>query len=286
MARPTTAGPVVSNAQRRAGERNDAPGPAGRAGRKASGNSGASPQTEPERVRVQKAMARAGVGSRRRCEELVAEGRVRVGDEIARPGARVAPDRDVVRVDGRRIPTAPQFVYLALNKPRGVYSTMSDQAGRPCLGDYVADRPHRLFHVGRLDADTEGLLLLTNDGEVTHRLTHPRYEVNKVYVAEVPGPVPRATVRYLRDRPELDGGVVQVEAFRVLDRVGSRALVEITLHEGRNRVVRRLLHDAGHPVHRLVRTRVGPIALGGQAPGALRELGYEEVVELYTALSL
>lgn len=276
----------MSNTQRGAGERTDAPGPAGRAAGEAGGNSGAGPQTEPERLRVQKVMARAGVGSRRRCEELVAEGRVRVGGETARLGTRVAPDRDVIRVDGRRIPTAPQLVYLALNKPRGVYSTMADQAGRPCLGDYVADRPQRLFHVGRLDADTEGLLLLTNDGEVTHRLTHPRYEVSKVYVAEVPGPVSRATVRYLRDRPELDDGVVQVEEFRVLDRVGSRTLAEITLHEGRNRVVRRLLHHAGHPVQRLVRTRIGPVALGGQAPGTLRELSYDEIVELYVALSL
>lgn len=239
-----------------------------------------------ERPRLQKALARAGVGSRRRCEELIAAGRVTVQGGTAALGTRVDPVSDVVRVDGRRVPTAPDLAHLALNKPAGVYSTMADQAGRPSLAGYVADRSERLFHVGRLDADTEGLLLLTNDGDLTHRLTHPSYGVAKTYVAEVPGPVARATVRQVRDGVQLDDGPVRVDAFRVLDRVGSRALVEVTVYEGRKHVVRRLLDEVGHPVRKLVRTHIGPIALGSQSPGPVRELSYDEVVELYAALDL
>lgn len=241
---------------------------------------------DPERPRLQKALARAGVGSRRHCEELIAAGRVDVDGETARLGTRVDPASGVIRIDGRRVPTAPDLVHIALNKPRGVHSTMSDQAGRPSLASYVADRPERLFHVGRLDAETEGLLLLTNDGELTHRLTHPSYEMTKTYVAEVPGPVSRAAMRQLREGVHLHDGPVQVEHLRVLDRVGTRALVEISVHEGRNRVVRRLFEAVGYPVRRLVRTHIGPIALGSQPPGSLRELGYDEVAELYAALRL
>lgn len=241
---------------------------------------------DPEHPRLQKALARAGVGSRRHCEELIAAGRVNVDGETARLGTRVDPASSVIRIDGRRVPTAPDLVHIALNKPRGVHSTMSDQAGRPSLASYVADRPERLFHVGRLDAETEGLLLLTNDGELTHRLTHPSYEMTKTYVAEVPGPVSRAAMRQLREGVDLHDGPVQVEHFRVLDRVGTRALVEISVHEGRNRVVRRLFDAVGYPVRRLVRTHIGPIALGSQPPGSLRELGYDEVAELYAALRL
>lgn len=241
---------------------------------------------EREAVRLQKVLARAGVGSRRRCEELIAAGRVEVGGEVVRLGARVDPGSDVVRVDHRRVPTAPDLVYLALNKPAGVYSTMSEQAGRPSLAGYVADRPERVFHVGRLDADTEGLLLLTNDGEVAHRMTHPSYEVRKTYVAEVPGPVPRAVGRRLREGVDLDDGPVRADGFRVVDTAGRRAMVELELHEGRNRVVRRLLDAVGHPVHRLVRTRVGPLTLGAQPQGTVRDLDHDEVVELYAALRL
>lgn len=241
---------------------------------------------DPERPRLQKALARAGVGSRRHCEELIAAGRVNVDGETARLGTRVNPASSVIRIDGRRVPAAPDLVHIALNKPRGVHSTMSDQSGRPSLASYVADRPERLFHVGRLDADTEGLLLLTNDGELTQRLTHPSYEMTKTYVAEVPGPVSRAAMRQLREGVDLRDGPVQVEHLRVLDRVGTRALVEISVHEGRNRVVRRLFDAVGYPVRRLVRTHVGPIALGSQPPGSLRELGYDEVAELYAALEL
>lgn len=237
-----------------------------------------------ERVRLQKALAQAGAGSRRHSEELIAAGRVEVNGEVARLGTRVDPARDVVRVDGRRVPTAPGLVHLAFNKPRGVVATMSDPQGRPSIADYVKERPERLFHVGRLDADTEGLLLLTNDGELAHRLMHPRYEVRKTYVAEVPGPVAREVGRRLREGVTLEDGPVRVDAFRVLEQVGPRALVEVVLHEGRNRVVRRLLDAVGHPVRRLVRTRIGPVRLGELRPGVTRPLTYDEVAELNAAV--
>lgn len=237
-------------------------------------------------VRLQKVLARAGAGSRRTCEDLIAAGRVEVGDRPAHLGMRVDPATDVIRVDGQRVPTAPDLAYLALNKPRGVHSTMADQRGRPSLARYVADRPERLFHVGRLDAETEGLILLTNDGELAHRLTHPAHGVGKTYVAEVPGPLPRAAVQELRRGVHLDDGPVRVDTFRVLERTGDRVLVELALHEGRNRVVRRMFDTLGHPVRRLVRTQVGPVTLGGQRPGTARELGYDELVDLYTAAGL
>lgn len=243
-------------------------------------------QPGSELVRLQKVMASAGVGSRRYCEELISAGRVEVNEKGVYPGMRVDPRVDVIRVDGRRIPTAPDLVHLALNKPAGVVSTMSDPHGRPSLADYVAERPERLFHVGRLDAETEGLILLTNDGELAHRLTHPSYEVAKTYLAEVPGPVPRTVIRRIRDGIELDDGPVHVDHVRVLQTVGSRTMLELVLHEGRKRIVRRLLDEVGHPVRRLVRTRVGPVRLGSQSPGTARPLTFDEIVDLYAAVGL
>ena len=162
-----------------------------------------------------------------------------------------------IRVDGDRVTVRDDLVYLVLNKPRGVLSAMSDDRGRPTVGDLVADREERLFHVGRLDADSEGLLLLTNDGELAHRLMHPSYGVTKTYLATVPGPVGKAVGRQLRAGVQLDDGPVTVDSFRVVQAEGDQAIVEVVLHEGRKHIVRRLLAEVGHPVSRLVRTRSG-----------------------------
>ena len=237
-------------------------------------------------IRLQKVLASAGVGSRRASEQLIAEGRVTVDGQVAELGTRVDTATAVVRVDGKRINLRSDLVYLALNKPRGVITAMSDPHGRPTVGELVADRPERLFHVGRLDADTEGLLILTTDGDFAQRLAHPSHGVVKTYVAEVPGPVDPAIGRRLKAGIDLDDGPVRVDAFRVIDASGSRALVEVSLHEGRNHIVRRLLEAVGHPVNRLVRVAVGPVRLGDQRPGTLRELTGGELSELYRQIGL
>ncbi|MDQ3431892.1 MAG: rRNA pseudouridine synthase, partial [Actinomycetota bacterium] len=216
-------------------------------------------------------LAQAGLGSRRACEQLIEEGRVEVNGEPVRvQGKRVDPERDTVRVDGSLLPTIPGLVHLAVNKPRGMLSTMSDPQGRLSLADLLQGRRERLFHVGRLDADTEGLLLVTNDGQLAHRLAHPSYEVAKTYLAEVTGPVPRDLGRRLRAGVDLDDGPAQVDSFRVVGHAGARVMVEVVLHEGRKHVVRRLLATVGHPVDRLVRTHVGPVALGSMRPRKVR----------------
>jgi len=241
----------------------------------------------PGGVRLQKVLAAAGVGSRRHCEEMIGEGRVEVdGEVVRRYGARVDPQRQVIRVDGRRIPAREDLVYVALNKPAGVLTTMSDARGRPTIADYLPDRTERLFHVGRLDYDTEGLMLLMNDGELAHRLAHPRYGVLKTYLADVAGPLPRDLGRRLMTGVELSDGVATADRFRVLERAGNRALVEITLHEGRKHIVRRMLAETGHPVSRLVRTHVGPVALGSLRPGTTRRLTPREIGDLYAAVGL
>jgi pseudouridine synthase len=241
----------------------------------------------PGGVRLQKVLAAAGVGSRRHCEELIGQGRVEVdGETVRRYGARVDPDRQVIKVDGKRIPAGQTLVYLALNKPAGVLTSMSDDRGRQTISGLIGGQAERLYHVGRLDYDTEGLMLLTNDGELAHRLTHPRFGVPKTYLADVPGPVGRDLGRRLLTGIELADGVASADKFRVVERAGSRALVEITLHEGRKHIVRRLLAAAGHPVSRLVRTRVGPVALGDLRPGASRPLTTAEVGNLYAAVGL
>ncbi len=238
-------------------------------------------------IRLQKVLAQAGLGSRRACEDLIAEGRVEVdGVVVTEQGVRVDPRSAVIRVDGERVPTAPDVVVLALNKPRGIVCTMRDERGRPCVGDLVADRADRLFHVGRLDADTEGLLLLTNDGDLAQRLAHPSHGVEKTYVATVPAPIGRDVGRRLRSGVELEEGTVKVDSFAVLEALPGRALVELTLHEGRKHVVRRLLEAVGHPVESLVRTRFGPVRLGQQRPGTLRAIDGAELRSLYTAAGL
>lgn len=238
-------------------------------------------------VRLQKVLARAGLGSRRACEALIAAGRVEVdGRVVTEQGIRVDEHTSVVRVDGQRIATAPHLVYLVLNKPRGVVSTMADERGRPSLGDLVGDRPERLFHVGRLDTDTEGLLVLTNDGEFAHRLAHPSYEVSKTYLAEVPDPLPPGALSRLRAGVTLHDGPAAVDSVRVIGKASGRLLLEVVIHEGRNRIVRRMLDAVGCPVRRLVRTRIGPVRLGSLAPGHVRPLTQRELGELFASVGL
>jgi 23S rRNA pseudouridine2605 synthase len=230
-------------------------------------------------------LAAAGVGSRRACEILIAEGRVAIdGLGVAELGTRVDPETAVIRIDGARINIRQDLVYLALNKPRGVLSAMSDDRGRPTVGDLVADRSERLFHVGRLDADTEGLLLLTNDGDLGHRLTHPSFGVSKTYLATVPGPLGRDVSRRLLSGIDLEDGPAKADSFRSVQASGAREIVEIVLHEGRNHIVRRMLAEVGHPVERLVRTSIGPVRLAGQRAGTMRELTRDELAELYRLL--
>jgi 23S rRNA pseudouridine2605 synthase len=227
--------------------------------------------TDDEGVRLQKVLAQAGVASRRASEQLIADGRVEVnGATVTTLGTRVDPASDVIRVDGERVPVDVGKVYLALNKPRGVVSTMSDPEGRRTLADFVQDRTERLYHVGRLDTDTEGLILLVNDGEFAHRMTHPSYGVSKTYVAEVPGPVAKSVGRRLVGGVELDDGPAKADAF----------------HEGRTHIVRRLLAEVGHPVQRLVRTAIGPVRLGDLRPGSIRPLTQQELGTLLDAVEL
>jgi 23S rRNA pseudouridine2605 synthase len=236
----------------------------------------------PEGVRLQKVLAQAGIASRRRCEQLMAEGHVEVNGEIVtQMGARVDPVTDVIRVDGRRVPPRTEHAYLLLNKPRGVVTSMADERGRPDLRSLLADRPERLFHVGRLDTDTSGLLIVTNDGDLAHRLAHPSFEVAKTYVALVEGDVPDALAARLRAGIELDDGPAPVDRFRVIDRSRGRSLVELDLHIGRNRIVRRILDHVGHPVVELTRTAFGPLRLGDLAVGTTRELSRDELGALF-----
>jgi 23S rRNA pseudouridine2605 synthase len=242
---------------------------------------------DPDGVRLQKVLAAAGLGSRRACEELIAQGRVMVDDQVVRElGVRVDPERAVIHVDGLRVQLDENKVYLAINKPLGVVSTMDDEKGRPSLGDFVGQRNERIYHVGRLDIDTEGLLLLTNDGELAHRLQHPSYGVSKTYLAEIRGPVARDVGKRLRAGIELEDGLVSVDSFRIVDSQPGKALVEVVIHEGKHHVVRRLLEAVGHPVLQLVRTDVGPIRLGELRSGKVRSLTRDEVGRLYAAVGL
>jgi 23S rRNA pseudouridine2605 synthase len=246
--------------------------------------------TEPqsvEGVRLQKVLAQAGIASRRRCEQLMAEGHVEVnGEIITQMGARVDPVNDVIRVDGRRVPPATDHAYLLLNKPRGVVTSMSDERGRPDLQSLLAGRPERLFHVGRLDTDTSGLLIVTNDGDLAHKLAHPSFEVAKTYVALVAGDVADNVSARLLEGIELDDGPARVDRFRVIDRSRGRSLVEIELHIGRNRIVRRILDRVGHPVEELTRTAFGPLKLGDLAVGTTRELSRDEIGALFDSVEL
>lgn len=235
---------------------------------------------QPERL--QKVLARAGLGSRRACEELIADERVTVDGEIARLGARVDPDTQRIEVDGARVVVRDDLVYYLVNKPAGHVSTAHDPQGRPTVVELVPAEP-RVFPVGRLDADTEGLLLLTNDGELTQLLTHPSHGVVKTYLAEVAGVPKPAALAALRDGVELDDGPTAPATVRLVQRHRGNALVELGIHEGRNRQVRRMCEAVGHPVRRLVRSRIGPVHDDRLGPGEWRPLRTAEVRALYLA---
>ena len=237
-----------------------------------------SPAGAEEGERLQKVLARVGLGSRRTCEDLIAAGRVTVNGERASLGRRVDPEHDVVAVDGTPIGVKAGLVYYLLNKPTGVVTTADDPQGRPTVLELVPEEP-RVFPVGRLDMDTEGLLLLTNDGELTHRLTHPSFGVDKEYVAQVEGEPSRRAVRRLREGVELDDGLTAPAQAALV----GPGVIRLTIHEGRNRQVRRMCEAIGHPVTRLIRTRIGPLADRRLKPGAWRELTTDEVRALERA---
>lgn len=246
-----------------------------------------SPAHEGERL--QKVLSKAGVASRRVAEEMIAEGRVDVdGEMVTELGRRVDPEVSTIHVDGMRIVVNDdENTYLLLNKPAGILCSMSDDQNRPCIGEYLPKSRGRLFHVGRLDMNTEGLLLLTSDGELANRLMHPSYEVLKTYVAEVPGPLPKGLGRRLKeDGVKLEDGLVKLDRFKIVDMNENKALVQLALHEGRKRVVRRLLKEVGHPVNKLVRTAVGDVQLTNERPGAIRPLDRKEIGSLYKAVGL
>ena len=246
--------------------------------------------------RLQKVLAHAGVASRRACEQLIADGRVSVdGITVTEAGVRVDPLTQEIRLDGSRILTNPELITLMLHKPAGVVTTMDDPEGRPTVAqygrDYLAEHPElpdslRLVHVGRLDTETEGLLLLSNDGELSHRLMHPSFEIAKTYVAIVEGQVEPWVPRKLRRGIELEDGEAKADRVTVKDSGPRGSIVEITLHSGKNRIVRRMLDAVGHPVTRLARTRLGPLRLGNLRPGQTRPLSGEEIAALQQEVGL
>lgn len=241
----------------------------------------------PEGVRLQKVLASAGVGSRRKCEDLIVAGRVTVNGEVVNQlGVRVNPDEVAIEVDGDRISVDDSLVTVVLNKPVGVVSTMSDPQGRPALDTFVANYTERLFHVGRLDSETTGVLLLTNDGELANRLAHPTHGVAKTYVAKVQGKVPKSLCTTLRSGIDLDDGPVRATDCVIIDVGKDTSLVQVELHEGRNRIVRRMFDKAGFPVIDLVRTQFGPIRLGTLPMGEVRELTRAEIGKLMQAAGL
>jgi 23S rRNA pseudouridine2605 synthase/16S rRNA pseudouridine516 synthase len=249
-----------------------------------------SEQHDADGVRLQKVMAQAGVASRRVCEEMIEEGRVEVNGQLTTElGMRVDPTSAVIHVDGIRIQLDDTMLYMVFNKPKGVVSTMEDPEGRPCISDFLKsakNKGERLFHVGRLDVATEGLLLLTNDGELANRLTHPSYEVPKTYLVQVRGPFPQGVGAQLKAGIELEDGIASVDSFKLVDSTPGHVLIEVVLHSGKNRIVRRLFEAVGFPVLRLVRVKIGPIGLGDQRQGSIRNLGKQEVGHLLASVGL
>ena len=243
------------------------------------------PQAEPATAeRLQKVLALAGVGSRRACEDLIFRRRVTVNGRLAKLGDKVDAATAEIHVDGQRVVTNTKLVYVAMNKPRGVVASMDDEKGRTELADFLGTFEQRIFHVGRLDADSEGLLLLTNDGALAHKLMHPSYEVAKTYLAEVQGPLPRSVGRQLQSGVMLDDGPAKVDSFKLVDTLGKVAQIEIVLHEGRKHIVRRMMDEVGHPVLRLIRTAVGPIRLGDMRPGGFRHLNAGEIAAVFSSV--
>jgi 23S rRNA pseudouridine2605 synthase len=236
--------------------------------------------------RLQRTLARAGLGSRRACEELIAAGKVEVNGSVATLGDKVDPEVDEVRVKGARISTDPAMRYLALHKPAGVTTTMRDPHARSDLRSLLPQDGPRVFPVGRLDRETEGLLLVTNDGELANRLTHPRHGVEKEYLAEVDGAPTERHLARLRRGVDLDDGPAKPIAVRAVSRTGGRTAIRLVMGEGRKREVRRMLDAVGLPVRRLVRLRVGPVKLGRLRAGEIRELTPDEVRGLYRAAGL
>ncbi len=245
-------------------------------------------EADAEGVRLQKVLAQAGVASRRAAELMIEEGRVEVnGETILEQGRRVDPAVDTIRVDGARIPPPRRHAYLVLNKPKGVVCTMDDPEGRPTIVDLLGRHGReRVFHVGRLDTDTEGMLLLTNDGDFAQRMMHPRYELPKTYVAEVEGLVDNPTLKKLSKGVRLEDGWVNPDAVKLGLRTEQRTMVTVVLHEGRNRVVRRMFDAVGHPVRRLSRVQIGPVKMGQLPAGAIRELTRDELGALLDAVKL
>jgi 23S rRNA pseudouridine2605 synthase len=231
-------------------------------------------------VRLQKVMSAAGIGSRRYCEILIERGRVSVNGQIVTELGTRALETDEIRVDGVLIVNRPEFKAYVFNKPAGVISAMSDNTGKRCLGDFTGDLPVRVFHVGRLDEATEGLIVLTNDGDLANSLSHPSHEVAKTYLATVSGEVSAYTIKKLQEGIELEDGFIACDKAILKQIHNGESLVEVVLHSGRNRIVRRMLAAVGHPVKRLVRTRVGNLGLDGLKPGLLRELDFEDIKAL------
>lgn len=243
---------------------------------------------DAEGVRLQKVLSQAGIASRRNAEIMIDEGRVEVNGEIVtEQGRRVNVERDVIRVDGARIPPPRRHIYAVFNKPRGVVCTMDDPEGRPCIADYLRGfGKTRLYHVGRLDTDSEGMLLLTNDGDFAQRMMHPSYELPKTYVVEVAGVVERRTADRLKKGVVLEDGPIKADRIKVGATAQNRTMVTVVIHSGRNRVVRRMFDAVGHPVRLLTRVQIGPVRMGQLPVGEIRELTRDELGALLDAVKL
>lgn len=240
-------------------------------------------EADAEGVRLQKVMAAAGVASRRVCEDLITKGRVKVnGKTVTELGTRINPEVDQVSVAGTPIQLDNSRVYLALNKPRGVVSSMADENGRPDLSQFV-EGYDRVFNVGRLDSETTGLIIMTNDGDLAHKLAHPKFGVPKTYVARVQGVVTPNIIHKLLSGFELEDGQIKADKANIIDVAPDESLVEVVLHSGKNRIVRRMFDFVGHPVIGLVRRSFGPIQLGPLKEGRIRELSKIEVGSLLKA---
>lgn len=239
-------------------------------------------------IRLQKLLAQAGFGSRRKCEDMITEGRVEVdGELVTELGTRVDPSSQQIRVDGSRVRINQNHITLALNKPRRVLSAMDDPKGRLTLRDIVGDKYERIFHMGRLDYDSEGLILMTNDGELSQHVMHPKYEVEKTYIATLEGKLSGTVCRRLvTTGVQLDDGWIKLDHCAIIDSNRETTIVKVTLHSGKNRIVRRIFGAIGFPVRRLVRTQIGPIKLGDLKPGKFRVLSQTEIRSLQKEVGL